>query len=127
MTKPELTAVEIRFLAAFSHPREDYNEGWLDGHLWNEWQDALGAAPSEFVRRAFNRGLLIQCGLAVRLDYWFKAADIKARLKASGLKTSGKKHELIARWVEGDPAAARSAVPGRDLYMLSEAGSKAVS
>ncbi len=93
------------------------NEHWRDA-----WRAVLGESSRRAIDRFVEEGLLVKGDLAAHLDYKYRVLELKAALKASKLKVSGRKAELVARLAEGDPVAAQQLVADVTVLVCSETG-----
>lgn len=66
------------------------------------WNDVLGESPARAIKRFADEGYIEPCPLEAKVEMKFKAADLKDLLKQSGLKSSGRKVNLVARLIEYD-------------------------
>jgi len=94
----------------------------VDDFRDDRWQPVLKEHPRRAIDRFLKEGLLVKGGLADQLAYKCKVGDLKEALKASGLKLSGRKEELIARLIDGNPAVAQTLASGVTVLVCSEAG-----
>jgi hypothetical protein len=86
------------------------------------WKAALGEDPKQVVKRFLNEGMLSQADVSARLDYRFKATELKEMLKERALAMSGRKSDLIERLIQADPEAMKRAVSGLSVLLCSERG-----
>jgi hypothetical protein len=91
-----------------------------------DWEGALQQKVQIVIDQFLNDGVLQPAGLKEKLDYKFKAIELQSLLKASGLKISGRKEELIQRLIGNDPQAMQEATSGLDLYLCTEVGTRLV-
>jgi hypothetical protein len=120
------SAAHILLLSKFKGAREEYREGWLGGHAWEEWETALNESPQKAMRRLLDDGVLEQASLTECLAYKFKASDFKAMLRQRGLRVSGRKADLIDRLIQADCEGMQQAVSDLTLFKCSEQGREIV-
>lgn len=88
----------------------------------DHWEIALREKPITVIERFVQAGMLKPAGLPELVNYKFKAPDLKSMLKASGLKVSGRKEELIQRLIDNDAKLISEAIKDINLYQCTEAG-----
>ena len=120
------SAAHLMLLSYFTSPREDYQNGRLGGHTWQEWKMALKESPTNAIERFLDSGALELAGLAQRLAYRYGVSDLKAMLRERGLPVSGRKADLIARLVEKDRAGMQHVVSDLTLLQCSKHGREIV-
>ena len=120
------SAPHVLLLSKFKSAREDYSEGRLGGHDWEEWEEVLNESPRKAMKRFLKDGVLEQASLEGCLAYKFKVPELKAMLKRHGLSMSGRKADLIDRLIEADPQGMKKAVSGLSLLQCSEQGQEIV-
>lgn len=90
------------------------------------WEAALNEKPEIVIGKFLADGVLRPAGLQEKLDYKFKASDLKLMLRERGLKVSGRKEELARRLIGNDGQAMHEATSGLELYLCTEAGTQLV-
>ena len=120
------SAAHILLLSRFKNAREEYREGWLAGHDWEEWEAALNESPQKAMRRFLDEDVLERASLTECLAYKYKASDLKAMLRQRGLQVSGRKTDLIDRLIQADREGMQVAVSGLSLFQCSEQGREIV-
>lgn len=109
-------------------PRLDVNARGL-----SEWTAALKEPPESAIERFKRANLLVPFSpstpeaLSQALASIYGAAQLSTMLKLRGLKTSGRKDELIARLVDADREALLREISALDLYHCSDAGRRLAS
>ncbi len=86
------------------------------------WRSALGESPDVAIARYQSEGLLVEPSLDAKVERRFTAAELKSRLKAHGLKVSGRKDELCKRLATADPEGMREAISDKPVLVCSETG-----
>ena len=111
------SAAHLLLLSKFLHPRtmDDFVES-------DAWKTALGENTKQAIKRFLDEGMLVQADLNAKLDYKFKAAELKDMLKKRGLTLSGRKGDLIQRLIQADPEGMKKAVSGLTVLLCSEHG-----
>jgi hypothetical protein len=109
-------------------PRLDVNARGL-----SEWTAALKDPPESAIERFKRANLLVPFSpstpeaLSQALASIYGAAQLSTMLKARGLKTSGRKGELIARLVDADRETLLCEISALELYHCSDAGRRLAS
>ena len=116
----------ILLLSRYKNAREDYREGWLGGHDWEEWEKVLNESPRKAIGRFLKDGALEQASLEGCLAYKFKVSELETMLKQYGLSVSGRKPDLIDRLIQADPEGMKKTVSGLSLFQCSEQGREIV-
>lgn len=96
----------------------------FQGFWWYKYgiKDARAIIDS-LIRRGYLRVGGIETGVRVST-----AAELKAFLQTQGIKTTGKKADLVARiLIEADPRAVEAAFAAARTFELTDAGAEAVS
>jgi hypothetical protein len=86
------------------------------------WRSALGESPDVAIARFKSEGFLVEPTLDVKVERTFTAAELKAYLKAQGLKVSGRKSALATRLAAADPKGMRKIVSDQATLICSETG-----
>jgi hypothetical protein len=86
------------------------------------WKTVLGEKPIVVIEQLIKEGMLKPAGLPELVNYKFKAPDLKSMLKASGLKISGRKEELIQRLIDNNEKLISEAIKDIKLYQCTETG-----
>ena len=88
-----------------------------------EWETWLGHTPEEAIKIFLVQNALVKATLAERLDYHFKAKELKEMARERNLPFSGRrKGELIAQLIETDEAGMYQALPEGELLKCSGYG-----
>ena len=90
------------------------------------WETVLKETPAKAIEQFIKDGILEPAGLQELMNYRFKSSDLVLMLKERGLKTSGRKEELIYRLLNNDTSAMREITKGLDLYRCAEEGMQLV-
>ena len=112
----------LALLALFLRPRH------LDIPAWQGiWADALGESYGDAIEGFIKRGLLAAAdpSFEERISL-LRVADIKPVLKRHGIKTSGKREDIVARLLQELPHEAQSLADGMSFegqYACTTAGS----
>lgn len=88
------------------------------------WDKRLGEAGYDVLQRFIAEGLIEPVPLTRYVERGFTKEQITELLRSSGLKLSGKKAELAARLVVGDPEWARQQAQSRCIYERTAAGNE---
>jgi hypothetical protein len=86
------------------------------------WKTALGEKPDKIIKNFIREGLLDTAGLSEKINYKYKASDLKKILKERELKVSGHKEELIQRLIDNDIKVMTEATKDIDLYQCTSTG-----
>lgn len=86
------------------------------------WTEPLGETADAAIETFLEMGWLVPAELPEKLDYRFKATELKPFLKERGLKVSGRKLELIDRLIASGDAQIKALVADLDLHRCSAAG-----
>ncbi len=107
------------FLSYFWNPQEIDKDKFISG-----WSESLGRSYKKVVDEFLNKGLIKRAGVKEKLAVLLRGDDLRYLLREKGLKTSGKKDDLLNRYVEACPAEAEqkaSAMAG-DLLVCTPEG-----
>jgi hypothetical protein len=91
-----------------------------EGH----WDKKLGESGYAVLQRFIDEGLIEPVPLTHAIERLFKKEQIITFLRDRGLKLSGKKEELVARLVEGDPVWAKEQSKAYHFYQRTAAGNE---
>lgn len=91
-----------------------------EGH----WDKKLGESGYAVLQRFIDEGLIEPIPLTHAIERLFKKEQIITFLRDRGLKHSGKKKELVARLVEGDPVWAKEQSKAYHFYQRTAAGNE---
>jgi hypothetical protein len=86
------------------------------------WTELLGETADAAIETFLQMGWLVPAPLPEKLDYRFKATELKPFLKERGLKVSGRKLELIDRLIATGDAQIEALVAELDIHRCSAAG-----
>lgn len=87
-----------------------------------EWKSVLHEDISKSINKFISDGYLVEAGLSGKLDYFYKAGQLKDFLKQRDLKVSGNKSELIERLIKSDTTGIQKLVGNKKIYILNEPG-----
>lgn len=114
-----MTDAELLLLSKFRGAGQglDYIRGRT-----NVWDPVLKRPSMEVIKEFLTNGLVRQADLHESLDFKFRARDLEAMLRRSGLKVSGTKSAKIRRLIEADREGIARLVEGLDHVRCTEAG-----
>ena len=107
------------FISSFRYPQEiGGEESWLAG-----WSGILGKPYDKAIDNLVDEGLLRPAGIKDKLDLKITVDELKRSLRERGLKVSGKKDELLNRYIEAMPREAEVRVSTLgDMYVCTSKG-----
>jgi hypothetical protein len=88
----------------------------------SEWHACLEEPPEKAIERFLVQKALVKATVAERLDYHFKARQLKEMARQRQLPVSGRKDELIARLIQADKAGMYRQLPKGELLQCSDIG-----
>lgn len=109
----------LLFLSKLRHPFDQAHIEYL-----SYWDEKLGENRFDVLSRFEAEKMVVETPVTEALDCKLKVTDLKDRLRAMGLKLSGKKAELICRFAESDPVGASRMASQWGLKQCSEQGRK---
>lgn len=86
------------------------------------WKDALGESFEQAIKRFIDEGALQRADLSVQINEKFGFGELKSLLKQRGMKTSGKKDDLIKILLQVAPDEMKKLVQGGSLVNCSAEG-----
>ena len=100
----------------------------LENGYWQEvWTKTLGRPYKRTIDELVKKGLLAEPTIKQKLDIEIRVSELKQVLREHGLKVSGDRDELIARYVENLPDHARESVSRlNELYICTKEGMEKV-
>jgi len=112
------------FLSYFWNPQEIDRDKFISG-----WSESLGRSYKKVIDEFLSRGLIKRAGVKEKLAVLLRGDDLRSLLREKGLKTSGKKDDLLVRYIEACPEEAEkkaSAMTG-DLLVCTPEGARKVA
>jgi hypothetical protein len=88
------------------------------------WEAVLKEKPAKVIQQFVVDEMLEPADLRERVDYRYRAVDLKPFLKERGLKVSGRKEELIQRLIDHDSSGMVDATHGVNLYRCTGEGAR---
>ena len=92
----------------------------------SNWHALLEEPPEKAIERFLVQGALVRASLSDRLDYHFKATQLKEMARQREMPVSGRKDELIARLIQTDEAGMYQELPGAELLQCSDYGRRQI-
>ena len=92
----------------------------------SNWHALLEEPPEKAIERFLVQRALVRASLSERLDYHFKATQLKEMARRRELPVSGRKDELIARLIQSDEAGMYQDVPRTELLQCSDYGRRQI-
>jgi len=111
------------FLSYFWNPQDIDKDKFISG-----WSESLGRSYKKVIDEFLNKGLIKRAGVKEKLAVLLRGDDLRCLLREKGLKTSGKKDDLLVRYIEACPEEAEqkaSAMAG-DLLVCTPEGARKV-
>ena len=107
----------LLFLSKFLHTHtiEDFAKA-------DNWKVVLKESPQQAIKRFVDDGVLVHADLGDHLAYKFKVSELKDLLKQRSLPISGRKEDLITRFIESDLNGAKKFVVGIHVIHCSDQG-----
>lgn len=116
--KPRSEESHWAFLSYFKYPQEIEKNAWIDN-----WSGTLGKPYEKVIQEFLDQGFLKKAGVKDKLAMKLRVQDLKRLLKEQGLKVSGKKEELLERYIEAQPhEAEEKALMVGDVYVCTSEG-----
>ena len=112
------------FLSYFWSPQEIDKDKFISG-----WSESLGKSYKKVVGEFLSKDLIKRAGVKEKLAVLLRGDDLRFLLREKGLKTSGKKDDLLSRYMEACPEEAEkkaSAMAG-DLLVCTPEGARKVA
>jgi len=118
--KTELDDNYIALLSLFQNPRS------LDNLHWQEiWSETLKRPYKNIIEDFIKHDLLTEANTKQKLSASLRVSDLKPILKKHGLKASGKKDELVLRFIENLPEEAeKNASSISNVYVCTDNGAE---
>ncbi|MHB0987825.1 MAG: SAP domain-containing protein [Bellilinea sp.] len=89
-----------------------------------QWEEVSKKSISKTIEKFIDEKLIVPPDLSQQLDYVFKVSELKEYCIERGIKTSGKKEELITRLLENDETGMRLKTKDKKIVICSEEGLK---
>lgn len=123
VTSTEKTKLDdnyIALLSLFQNPRS------LDNLHWQEiWSETLKSPYKNVIEDFIKHDLLTEASTKQKLSASLRVSDLKPILKKHGLKASGKKDELVLRFIENLPEEAeKNASSISNVYVCTDNGAE---